>query len=155
MSIIVKKKIQMLAFKPNRTISSNCKFEFIQVAQNNQRLYKRITERKPFYSFNKWENDYEKHLYYKQNHCVFPSIDFSQNKEENNGMKTNYLKQKKNRYYLSETDQKTTQSMSRESVTNKKEARDVRPCKLFETTQFLDVLGQCYFEFSIQEMRYL
>lgn len=158
-------------------ISSSRKFEIIRVAQENQHLFKRLQERSSFYDVSKWEKDYEKAQYYKQNHCVFPSIDFANNSMsrffgQSNGFnkttksfqcstgyirKTNYNKFKFRSQSqpsgISQDNKNKSKNLSK-SQDNISQYKDKELVKiLYETKTYISELGQCLIQFSVQTQK--
>lgn len=145
--------MRLYSLKGNKTLAASSKFEIIKIAQDNQHMFKRITERRPFYSIMKWENDYEKHLYYKQKHCMFPSINFVQT-EGNHRFTTSYSKKRKINYFNTTNQTQASQKVINEDTVNlQTEGNQVLPRILYKNINYIDLLGQCNCEFSIQEMR--
>ena len=79
----------------NNSIIKKIKFKYKlnSVEQANLYLSNRIVNCTPYYNVNKWEKDYERSQYYKNNHCQLPIIDFKKYKKQNkpNKRKNNNL----------------------------------------------------------------
>lgn len=140
------------------------------MAQENQMLFKRIQERGSFYNVAKWEKDYEKSQYYKRSHCIYPSINF--------GKTTSTLyRPKRNLVALSETSyiRKPMTSYNRFQYTTKKNEEkkdkieeninennenenneeDDKPKVLYETSTYIENLGNTNVQFTVQYNKYI
>ena len=53
---------------------------FIKIAQDNEKFCQRLSERTPYYNAKKLEREYSMNMYYKQNICEYPTVDFSKGK---------------------------------------------------------------------------
>lgn len=131
-------------------MSCKKKFEIIKIAQENQHLHKRITERRSFYNAEQWERDYYKNQYYKRNHCVFPVIDFCHTDSDYPKYKSNTSRFTK---FNSTTSQFQNQFRTSQEGTNTQD-EDMSKI-LYKKTDYILHLELCYIEFSVHTHRYL
>lgn len=82
-----KKYKPLFAFKKNS--HSQCKSSaFVKIEQQNQQMLKRLNDLPSCYDKHTWYKDYEKNQEYKKNICVFPSIKFFKDPEQERLMQT-------------------------------------------------------------------
>lgn len=64
----------------SKKVSYSQKENFIKIAQDNEKFCQRLSERTPYYNAKKLEREYSMNMYYKQNICEYPTVDFSKGK---------------------------------------------------------------------------
>ncbi len=74
---------QNLGFRKIKKSGSFVQNEIKTIAQENLFMLKRLLVLSPVYSNEKWKNEHEQNKKYKENICIFPSIDFSEFRKSN------------------------------------------------------------------------
>lgn len=131
-------------------MSGTKKFEIIRVAQENQHLYKRLTERGSFYHVDQWEKDYQKNQYYKSNHCIYPVINFCHTDSNYPRYKSNTGRYSKYNKTVSHYHINCRNTTSNERINTQDENM---PKILYNKTDYILHLELCYIEFSVHTQR--
>ena len=80
-----KKYLKINLLKENNSLTNRIKYKYKlnSIEEANLYLSNRIINCTPYYNFKKWEEDYQRSQYYKNNYCQLPVIDFKKYRKQN------------------------------------------------------------------------